>query len=147
MLKLAGVKNAGEQADWVLALETDVAQAHWPLEKARDDELTYNLWPKAKLDALGTGYKFDAILEAAGVSKQTEFLVGQPDTLTAVAKLIDSAPLHQWKAYMRYHALIAYAQYLPKAFDDERFAFYGTVVRGQPKQQSRWRRGMDMLSN
>ena len=147
MLKLAGVKNAGEQADWVLAIETEIAKAHWPLEKARDDELTYNLWPKTKFDGLGVGYNWNLILEAAGVEKQTEFLVGQPDTLIAVSKLIDSVPLHQWKAYMRYHLLVGYAQYLPKAFDAERFAFYGTIVRGQPKQQERWRRGMDMLSN
>ena len=147
MLKLAGVKNAGEQADWVLAIETEIAKAHWPLEKARDDELTCNLWPKAKFDGLGVGYNWNLILEAAGVEKQTEFLVGQPDTLIAVSKLIDSVPLHQWKAYMRYHLLAGYAQYLPQAFDAERFAFYGTIVRGQPKQQERWRRGMDMLSN
>lgn len=146
-LKLAGANNAGEQAGWVLALETEIAKAHWPLEKARDDELTYNLWPKSKLDALGVGYNWNLILEAAGVEKQTEFLVGQPDTLVAVSKLIDTAPLHQWKAYLRYHTLVDHAQYLPKAFDDERFAFYGTIVRGQPKQQERWRRGMDLLSN
>jgi putative endopeptidase len=147
MLKLSGVKNAAEQAGWVLALETGVAKVHWPLEKARDDELTYNLWPRAKLDSLGVGYTWKQILEPVGVDKQTEFLVGQPDTLEAVSKQIDSVPLHQWKAYLRYQMLVAYAQFLPKAFDDERFAFYGTIVRGQPKQQERWRRGMDLLSN
>lgn len=99
MLKLAGVKNAGEQAGWVLAIETEIAKAHWSLERARDDELTYNLWPKAKFDGLGVGYNWNLILEAAGVEKQTEFLVGQPDTLIAVSKLIDSVPLHQWKAW------------------------------------------------
>lgn len=146
MLKLIGVKNAGEQADWVLAFETEVAKAHWPLEKARDDELSYNLWTRAQLDKLGVGYNWNLILEPAGLDKQTEFLVSQPDTLTAIAKLIDSAPLYQWKAYLRYHTLVAHAQFLPKAFDDERFAFYGTIVRGQPKQQERWRRAMDLIS-
>jgi len=147
MLKLAGAPNAAEQAGWVLALETDVAKAHWALEKARDDELSYNLWPKAKLDGLGRGYNWNLVLEPAGLGKQMEFLVSQPDTLVAISKLIDNAPFPQWKAYLRYHTLAAHGQYLPKAFDDERFAFYGTIVRGQPKQQERWRRGMDLLSN
>lgn len=147
MLKLAGVKNAAEQAGWVLALETEVAKAHWPVEKARDDELTYNLWTRKQLDGLGTGYTWNLLLKPAGIDGQSEFLVGQPDTLKAMSNLIDKAPLEQWKAYLKYHTLVTAAQFLPKAFDDERFAFYGKIVRGQKTQQERWRRGMDLLSS
>ena len=146
LLALAGDKDATIQADLILAMETTVARAHWPLEKARDDELSYNLWRRQQLDQLGSSAIWGAIVQPSGLDQQSEFLVSQPDTLKQVAGLVSSAPLRQWRAYLRYHTLVAYAKYLPKAFDDERFAFYGTVVRGQPQQQERWRRGMDLLS-
>ena len=147
LLSLGGAQDAEVEARWILALETQVARCHWPIEKAREEELSYNLWKRGQLDALGSHEELNRILKPSGLDRATEFLVSQPDTLTQVAKLVHTVPLAQWRAYLRYHTLVAYAQYLPKAFDDERFAFYGTVVRGQPQQQERWRRGMDLLSD
>jgi len=40
-------------------------------------------------------------------------------------------------------SLDAYSAYLPKKFDDESFAFYGTVLNGTPQQEDRWKRGVD----
>jgi len=145
ILKLAGFADAAAQADRVLKFETQIAQAHWPLEKVRDDELTYNLWRRSDLDAKAPGFAWAAILAATKLDKEKEFLVSEPDTLTAVAKMIAGGALDDWKAYLRYHAIIAYAQFLSKPFDDEQFAFYRGIVRGQKKQQERWKRGIDLV--
>ncbi len=147
MLKLARSVDGENQATSVLALETAVAKAHWPAEKARDDTLTYNLWKRPQFDALDSHGEWTQILQTAGLAAQSEFLVNEPDTMIAVAGLIDSAPLPQWRSYLRYHTLVAAASYLPKSFDDERFEFYGTVLSGQPKPQERWRRSIKMISN
>ena len=42
MLKLGGTADAAAGADSVFALETRIAELHWPREKSRDRDLTYN---------------------------------------------------------------------------------------------------------
>src|SRR5262249_51198086 len=142
---LAGFADAGAQADRVLKFETQIAQSHWPLEKARDDELTYNLWHRADFDAKAPGVAWAAILAAGKLDKEKDFIVSEPDTMAASAKMIASAPLDDWKAYLRYQLIIAYAPYLTKALDDEQFALYGTVIRGQKVQRQRWERGIALV--
>ena len=42
------------QAKAILALETQIAKRHWPVEKRRERELTYNLRTREQLDAMRT---------------------------------------------------------------------------------------------
>jgi putative endopeptidase len=146
MLSLAGFADAKAQAEKVVALETEIAKVHWPLEKARDDELTYNLWKRADLDSKAAGIDWHLLLSKNGLDGQGEVWVAQPDTLAAVAKLIAEAPLDQWQAYLRYQLLAAYGPYLPKPFADEHFAFYNTIMRGQEEQLPRWKRALNLLN-
>src|SRR5207248_9559155 len=44
-----------------------------------------------------------------------------------------------------FHYLSSHAAYLPKRFDEARFAFYGQTMRGQPKQRERWKRAVDAV--
>ena len=39
------------------------------------------------------------------------------------------------KAFLTFHYLSDNAAYLPKRFDEARFAFYGQTMRGQPQQK------------
>lgn len=145
MLTMAGFKDGAAQASQILALETSLAKDYWPVEKSRDDELTYNLWRKADFSAKAPGLDWETVFKTAGVDGQSEFLVSQPEALAAVARAVNSAPLEQWKAYSRYQVIQSWATSLPARFDEERFAFYGKALRGQKAQQERWKRGMDLL--
>lgn len=44
-------------------------------------------------------------------------------------------------------SLDRYAAYLPKAFDDEHFAFYGTTLSGTPQQEERWKRAVNFTTS
>ncbi|MBI1210957.1 MAG: hypothetical protein GC190_05805 [Alphaproteobacteria bacterium] len=147
ILRLAGFADAGAQADRVLAFETKIAQAHWPLEKARDDGLTYNLFRRADFDAKAPGFSWAALLKTAKLDKFNEFLVSEPDTMAAVAKLIGAGSLDDWKSYLRYHAVVEYAPYLSKPFEDEEFDFYNRTIRGQKVQEPRWKRGINLVDD
>jgi predicted metalloendopeptidase len=68
------------------------------------------------------------------------FFVWQPSALSGIAKLVGSEPLDTWKDYLKFHALSHGAPFLPKAFVDANFAFYGTALSGTPKMRERWRR-------
>jgi putative endopeptidase len=145
MLTLAGFADGPAQATQILALETEIAKVHWPVEKSRDDELTYNLWTAKEFASKAAGVDWPAVFAAMSVEGQTEFLVSQPDAMAGIALLIAERPLSDWKAYLRYQLLAGWASSLPQRFDEERFAFYGKALRGQTAQQARWKRGMDLL--
>jgi putative endopeptidase len=63
-----------------------------------------------------------------------------------MAALVTSAPLEDWKLYLRWNLLNGAADYLSSDFDKEHFAFYGTVMSGTTEQQPRWKRILDQTS-
>ena len=147
LLTLAGYQDAKAQAQSVLALETRIAQIQWPPEKERQVERTVTLLKRADLDRAAKGLPLAAILEAQGLGQAAEFRVGMPDVLTKTAALYASAPLDQWKAYLRYQTLAHYGRYLSKPFDDEVFDFYSHTLRGQAAQRTREKRGVDLVND
>jgi putative endopeptidase len=146
MLTLAGYANGKEQANRILALETKMAQIHWVPEKTRQRELTTNIRTRDQVVDLAAGAPIMEILDVASLSGQENFIVSEPDVLTNTSALFASAPLDDWKAYLRYQTLVNYAPFLPKAFDDERFAFYDKALRGAKQPKDRWRRGVDYVN-
>ncbi len=146
LLTLAGYADGKTQAEQLLALETKMAQFHWIPERTRQRELITNVRTRAQLDTLATGAPMAGILDAGGLAGEPEFIVSQPDVMTKTAALFASAPLDDWKAYLRYQTVVNYAAFLPKAFDDERFAFYDRALRGAKQPKERWRRGVDYVN-
>jgi putative endopeptidase len=67
-------------------------------------------------------------------------IVGQPEFFTAVNRLVQERPLGDWKVYLRWHLLHGSAAFLPAAFEQENFNFYGKALSGQPEQEPRWKR-------
>jgi putative endopeptidase len=63
-----------------------------------------------------------------------------------LAQTVLSTPVATWKSYLTYKYLVNSAAVLPKAIDDENFAFYGTVLNGQPQQRERWRRAVTAVN-
>ena len=61
------------------------------------------------------------------------FVVWQPGAVTGIAALVAREPLDTWKEYLTFRALSRAATFLPKAFVDEQFAFYGTTLTGAPE--------------
>ena len=147
MLGMAGDAQAAKDADAILALETAIAKAQWDKVALRDPVKAYNKVELVKLATLAPGLDWEAFVEASGLKGKTDsVIVGQPTYLTAFAKLVASTPLPTWKAYFRWHTLSEMAPLLSKRFADENFAFYGTVLRGVPQNQPRWKRGLALVN-
>ena len=145
MLTLAGEKNAAAQAKSILELETSIAKLHWPIAKRRERDLTYNLRTREELNKLAPDFPWHAQLAAGGVDTQAQYVVRELDAVENIGKLFKQTPVARWRSYMTYHLLEHSADTLPKAFDDERFDFYGRTLNGQPQQRERWKRAIDAL--
>ncbi len=146
MLGMLGDKHAPKEAGEIVAFETSLATAQWSKVENRDPAKTYN---KQKLHALSTlapGFDWKNYLSEAGFTRHTDFInVAQPSYFRSFGALASRTPLPVWKAYLRWHLVAEYAPYLPKAFVEQDFAFYGTAVRGVPQNEPRWKRGVALV--
>ena len=142
MLTLAGFPDAAAKAARIFGLEKKIASAHASREDSEDVLKGNNHWSRADFPAKAPGLDWAAYLGAAGLGAQSAFVVWQPGAVTGIAALVASEPLDTWKEYLTLRALSRAATFLPRAFVDEQFAFYGTTLTGAPKLRDRWKRGV-----
>jgi len=146
MLTLAEYPAAGMSADRIVEAEHKIAELHWPRDKSRDRDLTYNPKSGAELRALAPELPWDAGLASFGAPRQDFFVVAQPDAVQGLARLLRATSVETWRAYMTFHYLNEMADVLPTAFDEARFDFFGRTISGQPEQLERWRRAVGALN-
>jgi len=146
MMTLAGEQNAAARAAAIVAFETQIAKAHWTRIESRDANKTYNKMTVAELQRRAPGFDFATYFRSLGANT-TDVIVAQPTAFTGMAKVIGAAPLGVLKDQMLVRSLDSFASVLPKAFDQESFAFFGTVLSGTPQQEERWKRAVDFTAD
>ncbi len=146
MLKLAGIKDPDGKAARIFALEKKLAAAHASREDSEDLHKCNNPWAKGDFATKAKGLDWDAFFKAATLDGQTSFIVWQPSAVTGLAALVQSESLQTWKDYLTSRALDHAAMFLPKAFLDEAFAFYGSALEGVPTQLPRWKRAIEVTN-
>jgi endothelin-converting enzyme/putative endopeptidase len=146
MLKLAGFADTDVRAEHVLELEHAIAEKHISLAGSEDIHKANNTWKQADFAANAPGLDWAEYFRGAGLSKQTSFIVWQPSAFTGESALVASTSLDTWKDWLAFHLIEAHAGVLPKAFNDERFAFFGKVLSGTPEQRPRWKRGVELVN-
>ena len=147
ILTLSNVEDAGAKAQAIFDLETRMAEAHWEPAKRRNRDLTYNLKTKEELAAFAPGVPWDVFFAQAGLQDQNEFVIREDDAIQKLAQIFSETPVATWRDYLRFHHLSNNAAVLPAGFDDATFAFFGTELRGTPKQRERWKRGVASVNN
>jgi predicted metalloendopeptidase len=148
MLQLAGEATATAQfqAQAVVALETAMAQASKTLVQLRDPQGNYHRMDRKALAALSPRLFLTTWLKAVGVPEaQSHVVVGQPEYLSALSKLVKGGKIADWRAYLRWQVLRAYAPYLGQALERESFGFYGQTLAGRTEQLPRWKRVLQAL--
>jgi putative endopeptidase len=142
MLAEAGVAGAGAAARAVMALESEIAAAHWDRVRNRDREATYNLMTAAELSALTPSFDWATFLAATGGDASPGIVVRQPDYLEAMARLVDETPLDTWRHYLIFKLVESFAGVLPAAFGEAAFDFRGRVLSGLDEAPPRWKRSV-----
>jgi putative endopeptidase len=148
-LELAGVAEADakKQADEVLAFETKLAQSSLSPTELRDLDNQYHFVSVAEADKLTPHFNWNDFFKAQGLSIDKGFSLSQPKFFAGFDKLLASAPISQWQAYLRFHAISSASPYLSTAFQDNRFDFYGKTLSGQPEQKPLWKRVLGAVNS
>jgi putative endopeptidase len=150
MLTLAGFKDADKRADAVYNLEVEIAKAHWPAAERRDAEKNYNPMTMSELVHFAPEFPWGDFFKAEGISfngpkGERIVIVSQKTAIPTLATLFAATPVAVWRDYLTVHYLDNMSPYLPSAFDDEHFAFYGKVLGGQDQQLDRQTRAVRLL--
>ncbi len=147
LFTLAGVADPAGRAARVHALETRIAQAHWPLQDQRDALKTYNLVETAALPATAPGFAWPQFLTAMGAGDVAQVSLNERTALQRIAALYAARPLDEWKDWATAHRISDAARFLSKPFVDARFDFFGKVINGQQENRERWKRGVGAVED
>ncbi|HEY8585392.1 MAG TPA: M13-type metalloendopeptidase [Rhodanobacter sp.] len=148
-LGLAGTSEADakKQAAAVLAFETRLAAASLSPVEARKPENQYHFVSVKEADKATPHFSWDKFFAAQGVTIDKGFSLSQPKFFAEFDKLLAKAPISQWQAYLRFHAIDDASPYLSKDFQDNKFDFYGKTLAGQPEQKPRWKRVLGTVNS
>lgn len=146
LLTLAGQTGGAAKARAILALETRIAEHHWPIAERRNRDRTYNLKTRAEIRALAPNFPWDASFDAAGLGGVQEVVIAELSSIGPLANLFMQTPVSTWRSYLTYHLVRNNAAVLPQNIDDEVFDFYGRTLNGQPAQRERWKRAVQAVN-
>src|SRR5947209_2504170 len=142
MLTLAGERNAAVRAKAIVDFETKIAQVHWTRAESREANKTYNKMSLAEVRKFAPGFVFPALVKDDG-AKVDHVIIYQPSAFKGISALLGRTPLSVLRDQLLVRSLDTYSAYLPKKFDEETFAFEGTVLNGTPQQEDRWKRAVN----
>jgi putative endopeptidase len=146
LLKLAGFTDPDVHAQRVVELEHAIAEKHIALADENNIHKANNTWKQADFAVNAPGLDWAEYFRGAGLGGQASFIVWQPTAFTGESTLVASTALDTWKDWLAFHLIEDYADVLPKALVDERFAFFGKALSGKMERRPRWQSGVALVS-
>jgi len=142
---LAGLPDGRANAEAILALETQIAEAHWTREDSRDVSKTNNVMSIEEFAALAPSLRLERALEIRGIEGADSIIVSQPSAITDTAAILENTDIGLIRAWMSFHFLSSRASWLPEAFDEANFDFFSRTLSGTEEQRPRDRRGVQLV--
>ena len=142
MLVLAGdtPEKAAAEAKTVMDLETALAKASRTRVELRDPDKNYNKMTLAQMTVLTPDWSWQNYLRNVNAPTTDQANIRQPDFFKEMNRQLSTVSLPDWKIYLRWQLLHAYAPALPESFVQENFDFYGKKLSGTKEILPRWKR-------
>jgi endothelin-converting enzyme/putative endopeptidase len=142
MFKLMGdsPEKSAAEAQAVMNIETALAKASMPVTDRRDPEKIYHKISEQQWQALTPSLQWNKYLTGIGAPSFTSLNVVVPDFFKALNDELKTVSLDDLKTYMRWHLVHSQAEFLPTAFVDENFNFFGRTLTGAKQLRPRWKR-------
>lgn len=137
---------AAKQAESVLAFETELAKASFSPTELRNLDNQYHFVSVAEADKVSPHFSWEKFFAAQGVDVGKGFSLSQPKFFAEFDKLLATAPIAQWQAYLRLHTISSASPQLSRAFVDNHFDFFNKTLAGQPQQKDRWKRVLGAIN-
>lgn len=132
-------KNAANEAQTVMAVETRLAKASMTSVEKRDPYAIYHMMDVASLDKMTPHFSWKKYFDAMGQPHIKRINCAMPAFFKAMDEAIAQIPMDDWKVYLRWKLIDSFAPYLSTAFVDQDFHM-NSVIGGAKTLQPRWKR-------
>ena len=149
MFELLGdpVEVAGTEAQTVMRIETALAKGSMTRVERRDPKNLDHKLTAADLEKISPEFQWQLYFTKVGLQSLGSLNVTSPTFFKTMSEELQKESLPDWKIYLRWHLVHAYAPALSSAFVNENFAFFGKTLRGQQELQARWKRCTQSVDN
>lgn len=139
--------EAAADADRAMAFETKLAKHSLSHVAMRNPDNQYYFVSLDEAEKETPNFDWRAFFAAQHADIKRGFSLSEPEFFKEFNRLLQEAPLSQWRAYLRFHMVDDAAPLLSTDFRDAHFHFHGTVLRGQPQQKDRWKQVLDAVNH
>ena len=142
MLVLVGEprESATVSAAAIMAIETKLALASFARVQLRDPYRSYHKMKLSEAVAKTPGIDFKLFFAERGAPAFDEVNLAHPDFFKAFEVVLNTTPVSDWQAYLRWHLVRYAAPCLSEPIVMENFAFNGVILSGVTEQKPRWKR-------
>ena len=139
---LAGDNEANSKLNSTIVykLEYRLAKSSMTLLEQRDPHKIYHKMNLEGLRKISPEIDWLVQFQNLGLKNPGDFIVGQPDFVAELGKMLNEVSVDDWKIYLKWQVLRSTASYLPLAFVNQSFDFFGKTLSGQMAQRPRWKR-------
>lgn len=149
MFQLAGFDEAAAKKGMqtVMDVETRLAKAFRSRVELRNPQANYHKMSMDEVRKQYASFDWDAYLNGLGLKDVQEIIIGQPASLEASVKELDTLPLDQQVLYLQWKLIDAAAGCLNDAMVEQNFDFYSRTMSGAKEMRPRWKRAVSFVSS
>lgn len=137
--------DAARMAQDVMRIETRLAKASRSMTELRDPEANYNKMSYEQLKKDFPGIKWDAYFQNFGISGLKDVIVGQPEAIHEVERVLaEETPEALQNVYL-WHAINMASGYVDDESRNIAFSFWGTTLSGRTQDRPRWKRAVSSV--
>jgi putative endopeptidase len=142
MFELLGDKpeTAALESQTIMRIETELAKGSMTRVERRDPKNLDHKMSRAELEKIDSDFHWQTYFAKVGTPQLSSLNVASPGFFKTLNEVLDKESLADWKTYLRWHLVHAYAGDLSSPFLNENFAFYGKTLQGQQQLKPRWKR-------
>ncbi|MGP6220269.1 M13 family metallopeptidase [Cuniculiplasmataceae archaeon SKW1] len=147
MFSLYGLseEEASKTANEIFTFEKKIAEASRPQHELRESEKNYNRFEKDQVEKEFKHINFIRFLELSQSPTVDYIIIGQPDVMSSLDRLIDDTELKVIKNYMKWAVLRTLAPFLHKEVEMENFDFFSRTLMGQMEPEKRWKKAVSII--
>ena len=138
-------KDANRIAEDVMRIETRLAKASRSMTELRDPEANYNKMTYEDLKKDFPGIEWDEFFANFGISALKEVVVGQPEAIHEVEKILAEEGQNALQNVYLWHAIDMASSYIDDESRALNFGFWGTAMSGRQEDRPRWKRAVSSV--
>lgn len=149
MYQLSGfdAATAKKGMEVVMDVETRLAKAFRSRVELRDPHANYNKMSMEDIKKNYPTFDWDSYLNGLDLKDVKEIIVGQPASLEASVKILDTLPLTDQALYLQWKLIDAAASFLSDDLREQNFDFYSRTMSGAQEMQPRWKTAVSVVSS